>query len=149
MATGKPKASKPFLTRLQSLVSTLSHRSKDSSAHAASQTQNKGQQYERRAEQFLLSQGLTLATRNYWCKLGEIDLIMYSGQTIVFIEVRYRRHAHFGGAAASVTPAKQQKLRRAALSYLQAQGLNEAEQPCRFDLIACEGHELHWIENAF
>lgn len=134
---------------MQSLVSTLSPKAGETPVNAASPTQHKGQQYEKRAEQFLLSQGLTLAARNYGCKLGEIDLIMYSGQTLVFIEVRYRRYAHFGGAAASVTPAKQQKLRRAALSYLQAQGLNEAQQPCRFDLIACDGHKLHWIENAF
>ena len=115
----------------------------------ASPTQSKGQQFERRAEQYLLSQGLTLLMRNYWCKLGEIDLIMTHDKTLVFVEVRYRSHDYFGGAAASVTPAKQQKLRRAALCYLQTQGLNEAQQPCRFDLIAFEGLELHWLQNAF
>lgn len=87
--------------------------------------------------------------RNYWCKLGEIDLIMRHHNTLVFVEVRYRNNASFGGAAASVTPAKQQKLRRAALCYLQAHQLNESQQSCRFDLIACEGEQLHWIENAF
>lgn len=87
--------------------------------------------------------------RNYWCKLGEIDLIMRDGPTLVFVEVRYRSHGYFGGAAASVTPAKQRKLRRAALCYLQAQGLNEAQQSCRFDLIAYEGLALQWLENVF
>ncbi|MGO4999975.1 YraN family protein [Oceanisphaera sp. W20_SRM_FM3] len=128
----------------------MSNKTKPSTAQVArGATQDQGEKFERHAEQFLLSQGLTLAARNYWCKLGEIDLIMYSGQTLVFVEVRYRRHGYFGGAAASVTLAKQQKLRRAALCYLQAQGLNEAQQPCRFDLIAFEGSELHWLENAF
>ena len=116
---------------------------------ARSPTQGRGAEFERRAEQFLLSQGLTLVMRNYWCKLGEIDLIMRNGQTLVFVEVRYRSHDYFGGVSASVTPAKQQKLRRAALCYLQAQRLNEAQQPCRFDLIAYEGLELHWLQNAF
>lgn len=74
---------------------------------------------------------------------------MASGSTLVFIEVRFRRQQRFGGSLSSVTPAKQQKLRRAALSYLQAQGINEAQQPCRFDVIAFEGAELHWLENAF
>ena len=87
--------------------------------------------------------------RNYWCKLGEIDLIMTCGHTLVFVEVRYRSHDYFGGASASVTPAKQQKLRRAALYYLQTQGLNEAQQPCRFDVIAYAGMDLHWLQNAF
>ena len=149
MATGKPKATKPLLTQLKSLVSTLNPHSKKRQAPAASPTQSKGQQFERRAEQYLLIQGLTLLMRNYWCKLGEIDLIMTHDKTLVFVEVRYRSHDYFGGAAASVTPAKQQKLRRAALCYLQAQGLNESQQPCRFDLIAFEDTELHWLENAF
>ena len=129
-------------------ASALSPRSKHGQG-AASPTISKGQQYERRAEQFLLSQGLTLLRRNYWCKLGEIDLIMRDDHTLVFVEVRYRSQHYFGGAAASVTPAKQQKLRRAALCYLQEQGINESQQPCRFDLIAFEGEELHWLQNAF
>lgn len=87
--------------------------------------------------------------RNYLCKLGEIDLIMSVGNTLVFVEVRYRKNNHFGGAAASVTPAKQQKLRRAAHCYLQSKGLNESLQSCRFDLVACEGTDIHWISNAF
>lgn len=132
------------------MSASLSHKSKSSATQVArSPTQNKGEQFERRAEQFLLSQGLTLAARNYGCKLGEIDLIMYSDRTLVFVEVRYRSHGYFGGASASVTPAKQQKLRRAALYYLQTQGLNEAQQPCRFDVIAYEGMDLHWLQNAF
>lgn len=108
-----------------------------------------GDWHERRAERFLLDRGLSLITRNFQCKLGEIDLIMRTGHTLVFVEVRYRKHRHFGGAAASVTPTKQQRLRRAALSYLQAKGLNESSQSCRFDLVACDGDDINWIPNAF
>jgi putative endonuclease len=95
------------------------------------------------------ARGLSLVERNYQCKLGEIDLIMRSDDTLVFVEVRYRKATHFGGAAASVSPAKQQRLRRAALSYLQSKGLNESRQSCRFDLVACEGTDINWIANAF
>ncbi|OXS15802.1 YraN family protein [Zobellella denitrificans] len=109
----------------------------------------RGEQFERRAEQFLLGQGLCLVARNYQCKLGEIDLVMRTGTTLVFVEVRYRRSNHYGGALASVTATKQQRLRRAALSYLQSQGLNESRQSCRFDLIACDGSHIDWIPNAF
>lgn len=112
-------------------------------------TRSRGNEFERHAERFLITQGLRLERRNYLCKLGEIDLVMRAGNTLVFVEVRYRRNRQFGGAAASVTQAKQQKLRRTAYHYLQSMGLNEAQQPCRFDLIACEGEQLNWIPNAF
>lgn len=115
----------------------------------AGSKRDQGERYERRAEQFLLGRGLYLIERNYQCKLGEIDLIMRSDDTLVFVEVRYRKNTHFGGAAASVSPAKQQRLRRAALSYLQSKGLNESRQSCRFDLVACEGTDINWIANAF
>lgn len=108
-----------------------------------------GDQFERRAEQYLLGRGLRLEARNYLCRLGEIDLIMRQGDTLVFVEVRYRKNSRFGGAAASVTAAKQQRLRRAASCYLQMKGLNEARQSCRFDLVAYEGDLIHWIPNAF
>lgn len=108
-----------------------------------------GALYERRAEDYLRTQGLLPVARNYQCKLGEIDLIMRQGKTLVFVEVRYRQNRRFGGAAVSVTATKQQRLRRAALSYLHMKGLNEAHQPCRFDLVACDGDQLNWIPNAF
>lgn len=108
-----------------------------------------GEAHERRAEAYLRHQGLALVCRNYLCRLGEIDLIMHQGDTLVFVEVRYRKNQHFGGALASVTAAKQGKLRRTAAFYLQSRGLNEARQSCRFDLVACEGSDIHWIQNAF
>ena len=50
-----------------------------------------GAQAEEQALRFLLSQGLKLKQRNYTCRLGEIDLILLDGQTLVFAEVRMRR----------------------------------------------------------
>ncbi|GAA3545815.1 YraN family protein [Zobellella aerophila] len=108
-----------------------------------------GDAYERRAEAYLCLQGLRLLCRNYQCRLGEIDLIMHQGDTLVFVEVRFRKSQQFGGALASVTAAKQGRIRRTASFYLQSRGLNEARQSCRFDLVACEGPEIHWIQNAF
>lgn len=128
---------------------TSNNRNPSTQSRKLSSSRSRGDQFERRAEQFLLGQGLVLQMRNYLCKLGEIDLIMRAGHTLVFVEVRYRKNSHFGGAAASVTPAKQQKLRRAAYSYLQSRGLSESQQACRFDLVACDGNDIHWIPNAF
>lgn len=61
---------------------------------------NTGQDAERLAAIYLQRQGLKLLETNYRCRFGEIDLIMQDGKEIVFVEVRLRSHAAFGGAAA-------------------------------------------------
>ena len=78
-----------------------------------------GQYYEQQALVFLQQQGLQLVQQNFSCRFGEIDLVMREQQTLVFVEVKFRRSRHFGGAAAAVTVSKQQKLSRTALYYLQ------------------------------
>lgn len=106
-----------------------------------------GKQAEAQAEQFLCQQGLKLVERNYRCKLGEIDLIMRDGDSLVFVEVRLRRHSGFGSAAESVTPQKQRKLILAAQHYLQHAGKN---QPCRFDIVGLDQQSPPtWLKNAF
>lgn len=106
-----------------------------------------GQSAEARAESFLRSHGLTLLARNWRCRFGEIDLVMRDGDTLVFVEVRLRSRADYGGAAASVTPAKQQKLLAAARQYL---ATLKTLPPCRFDVLALSGATSpDWIRNAF
>ncbi len=95
-----------------------------------------GARAERLAEAFLTAQGLVVVARNFRIRHGEIDLILRDGATLVFAEVRLRTNANFGGAAASITPAKQARLRRAAQAYLSR--LPE-EPPCRFDAILLDG----------
>lgn len=112
-----------------------------------------GQQAEACALRHLDSQGLTLVARNWSCTRGELDLVMLDGDTVVFVEVRYRRHSAWGGAAASVDARKQQKLALAAQSFLQ-QHPRLAQHPCRFDVIALNGDPgnnppLDWFKNAF
>ena len=113
----------------------------------------RGQDSEARAAKWLEDQGLTLLTRNYHCRHGEIDLIMQAADTLVFVEVRYRCDTAFGGAAASVTPRKQQRLIAAARHYL-ASSPGSASQACRFDVLAMEPDQTgtvryEWITNAF
>ena len=106
-----------------------------------------GQSAEKRAERYLASHGLMLVARNWHCRFGEIDLIMQDGLTTVFIEVRLRSRNDFGGAAASVTPAKQKKLLAAARQYL---ATLRTLPPCRFDVVALTGEAApDWIKNAF
>jgi len=106
-----------------------------------------GHAAESRAEAFLKAHGLTLVARNWRCRFGEIDLIMQDGATLVFVEVRLRSRSDFGGAAASVTTAKQRKLLTAARQYLSTLKMLP---PCRFDVVALSGNAPpEWIKNAF
>ena len=109
----------------------------------------RGRDAEQRAYDYLIARGLTPVARNYRAPGGEIDLIMRQRDVLVFVEVRYRRHARFGSAAESIGPAKQTRLRRAAEHYLQRHAGRRAGD-CRFDVVALDGETgLQWLQNAF
>ncbi len=107
---------------------------------------HRGAEAEARAAQYLERQGLRLVERNYRCRQGEIDLVMREGATLVFVEVRSRARGGFGGAAASITVAKQARLIHAARHYLASRGV---DAPCRFDAVLIEGGRLEWLRHAF
>lgn len=106
------------------------------------------------ALRFLRRQGMELLVRNYHCRTGEIDLIVRSGGTIVFVEVRFRKNSHYGSPIESVTPAKQTKIVRCARHYLMR---NPQLGSCnyRFDIIgisqngSIKGFQIEWLKNAF
>jgi len=110
-----------------------------------------GQVFEDIACNYLQSKGLRLKKRNVAFSTGEIDIIMTDQDTLVFVEVRYRKQKEFGGAAASVDWYKQKKLIKTAQLYLQRQYGNTPPQ-CRFDVVAIQGSEdqfdINWIKNA-
>lgn len=101
---------------------------------------------------YLSRQGLKTLCRNFHCRRGEIDVVMEEGKTIVFVEVRYRKHSRFGSAAESVTRAKQARLIAAALHYLQ-QYPKYTHRPTRFDVVSITRQssqpEIDWIKDAF
>ncbi|HEX5488519.1 MAG TPA: YraN family protein [Rhodanobacteraceae bacterium] len=97
-----------------------------------------GARFEQRALDGLERAGLKLVERNYRTRFGELDLVMRDGDTLVFVEVRYRRNPGFGGGAASVGPSKRVKLTRAAQGFLQSHP-HFAAMPCRFDVVAFDG----------
>lgn len=113
---------------------------------------NTGIHWENAALLHVQNAGLELLDRNFHCRLGEIDLILADGDTIVFVEVRYRGDGARGDGTASVGPAKQRKLARAAQLWLQARPQFSA-RPCRFDVIGCTGApqrpQFDWVRNAF
>lgn len=111
--------------------------------------QRTGQQAEARARAHLEAAGLVFIAANVRYRVGELDLVMRDGQTIVFVEVRARASAAWGGAAASVDGRKQQRIRYAAQLWLQAHGGRQGLPACRFDVVAIEAGRLNWIRQAF
>ncbi|NOZ10682.1 MAG: YraN family protein [Gammaproteobacteria bacterium] len=112
-----------------------------------------GQLAEKQGYRFLRHQGLRLLKRNYSSRYGEIDLIMEDGDTVVFVEVRYRNSTRYGGSIESIDRHKQRKLRHTAEYFLQTQR-RYSTRPCRFDVIAIgpdkQGNpRVQWIPNAF
>ena len=115
---------------------------------AKENTRAKGLAHELKAETYLKKHGLKTEARNFSCKHGEIDLVMRDKETIVFVEVRFRKHSHYGGARGSVTWQKQQKVRRSAEQYLVQKKIYE-KFPVRFDVMALSAEKYEWIKGAF
>ncbi|MDV7209700.1 YraN family protein [Azotobacter beijerinckii] len=116
--------------------------------------QRSGRDAEALAHRHLAAQGLHLLAQNWRCRCGELDLVMLDGDTVVFVEVRYRRHLAWGGALESVDARKRMKLVRTAQYFLQKEP-RWARHPCRFDVVAITNADegafshLNWVRNAF
>ncbi len=119
---------------------------------AAFTTRQSGAAWEKTAESFLCSHGLTLLQRNFSSRFGEIDLIMEDEDVVVFVEVKYRKCSQHGSGADAVTFHKQGRISRTAAWYL-AMNPHRAEQVCRFDVISINPQEkdqgINWIKSAF
>jgi putative endonuclease len=111
--------------------------------------QRQGLATEARVERWLVAHGLIPIDRNVRCRLGEIDLVMRDLDHWVFVEVRERGSARYGGAASSIDWRKQQRVLRTAQLYLQRHFGVRAWPPCRFDVVAVEQGRPHWIRAAF
>ena len=109
-----------------------------------------GRRAEDLAARFLERQGLAVLARNFRCRGGELDLVCREAKTLVFVEVRLRRNAAYGGAAESITTRKQQRVVLAARHYLATHGAaSPADRPCRFDCVLLDGEKIDWLRDAF
>ena len=110
----------------------------------------KGQYYEEVAKNFLIKRGFTHISSNFTTKVGEIDLIMQEGETLVFVEVKYRKTAAYGHAAEMVTTRKMNKLIKAANIWLLKNQHSPFSTDFRFDVIAIHdmSNDINWIRNA-
>jgi len=108
---------------------------------------------ERRCERFLKKKGLRTLARNYSCRSGELDRVMVDADgAIVFVEVRSRADESFGPAEDTITPAKRQRLIRAARYFLATHQIED--RPLRFDIVTVilgeSGRpQIRHYENAF
>lgn len=131
---------------------SANHHSPTTAATPHRLARQQGAQFEALAAAWCQTRGWPVIARNVTCRRGEIDLIALDGQTVVFIEVRQRTRSHYGTAAETITPAKQQRL-AAAIRYWLAgpHGQRYADRPMRCDLLAFTTVEAppDWIPNAF
>ena len=119
-----------------------------------SPSQKAGREAEASARAHLEQHGLRLLAQNWTCRRGELDLVMLDGDTVVFVEVRSRRHSAWGGALESVDWRKRERLTISAELFLQ-QNARWNNHACRFDIVAIDARtpgsagRLNWIPNAF
>ena len=111
-----------------------------------------GQKGEAAAARYYLDRGCSLLAHNYRTRMGELDLVLMEGNTVVIVEVKSRSETSRGPAAEAVGPAKQRRIILAAQRFLQQSGLSE--QPVRFDVAevtpaAGGGLLVHCIRSAF
>ena len=85
---------------------------------------------------------------NYRCPFGEADLIAKEGETLIFVEVKYRASERYGNPLMAVNTAKQQRLCRVADDY-RMRGKIPEDTPFRFDVVGILGEEIVHVPNAF
>lgn len=113
--------------------------------------QQTGDHYEQAAWHLVQQAGCQLLGRQLACPLGELDLVVREGVNLVFIEVRQRASGRFGGAAASVSTAKQQRFLRAAqwwLPTLVRRHFDGRMPTYRLDIVAFEPDGAVWYRDA-
>jgi putative endonuclease len=110
-----------------------------------------GKKGEDLAAAYLARMGYRIVERNYRCFFGEIDIVAWERETLVFVEVKSRRTEAFGAPQVAVGFAKQDKISRIALNYLSEKHLRHP--PARFDVVAVKllpvGTTIELIRDAF
>ena len=107
-----------------------------------------GTKKEELAAAYLTGRGIRIIRKNYRIRQGEIDLIGYDKEVLVFIEVKYRNKKDAGLPEEAVNAAKQRQICKVALFFLNQQKLG-TDIPCRYDVVAVDEEEIRWYKNAF
>ena len=105
-----------------------------------------GKDGEEKACNYRKSKKYKILEKNYRCLYGEIDIIAKYNNTLVIIEVKYRKSAKFGKGYEAVNYTKQQKIIKTLQYYINEKNV---KMPVRFDVISIDDNEITHIENAF
>jgi putative endonuclease len=109
-----------------------------------------GDTYEILAQEYLRKNKIKIVDTNFHSRFGEIDIIgLHNKETLIFVEVRYRRNALFGSPEESVSRSKQQKIIKTAQYYL-SQHSKYQTYNIRFDMVAINGTDkqnINWLQN--
>jgi putative endonuclease len=128
------------------------HVGKDSIGARPTPAQVRGAAAEALAAEHLAAHGLRVIARNVRCRGGEVDLVCLDRSHVVFVEVRLRSNGRFGGAAESITAAKQRRVLIAAQWWLGGAGRRFRDAACRFDAVlldALDPARITWLPGAF
>jgi len=107
-----------------------------------------GKEYEERAARYLAGHGFVLLERNFRSRQGEVDLIGFHEDCLVFVEVKYRNSVSSGFPEEAVGIQKQFRICMAS-DYYRMSHLGEGSRQIRYDVVAICGEEVHWYQNAF
>ena len=110
---------------------------------------DEGQRGEDLAHRYLRRRGFTVVARNWRPPQGggEIDIVAWEGETLVFVEVKTRVSDIWGAPERAIDPEKMDSLRRTARDYARRAGVEESST--RFDVIAIAGEKLNHLPDAF
>lgn len=107
-----------------------------------------GAEYESIAAEFLKKQGYEIICTNYYCPMGEVDIIAQDENYLVFLEVKYRKSTKYGYPAEAVSKNKQRRIVKSAQFYCMKEKTMPT-QPIRFDVVSILGDTITLIKNAF
>ncbi|MGL5936796.1 MAG: YraN family protein [Cetobacterium sp.] len=108
---------------------------------------NKGKEYEEKAKQYLESLDIKILSMNYEGSFGEIDIIGYDKNTLVFFEVKYRKNNLFGSPQEAIDRRKMNKIYITAKEFIRKNRLDD--EKIRFDAVTFLGEEVEWLKNIF
>lgn len=111
--------------------------------------ENKGFEYEKIAEKYLIDNDYKIIEKNFACRFGEIDLIVVKEDVLHFIEVKGRKNLDYGYPREAANLTKQKRIIRSAKYYFMIRGTDDFQ--CQFDVIevVADNHYINHLENAF
>ena len=107
-----------------------------------------GTRYEQLACAYIEEEGMKVIETNYRTRLGEIDIIAWDRETLVFLEVKYRKDRSHGGAEFAIPKSKQLTIMKVAKVYIKMNRL-PMNGFYRFDAVLIDGDEIQHIKNAW